>query len=200
MATKPQKQDSHGDAAKRFFHDHPTLLLTFCYFIITVIGVVYYHYFYIEFGINIIKFSDLSDFLLVSVLEPRSLLTFIGVVIAVVVIYRADLWIRKWFRSKSWSIKRKLPLKYVDLLTLIFILGISTDTLTEELAVENAKEIKAGVIDEYMVRIADQSVARSLALLGSSSRFVYLYDVKKASAMVVPVESISYMRKKQTQQ
>ena len=44
--------------------EHPTLLLSICYFIVTIIGVVYSFFFYAEFGIEILKYADLSDFLL----------------------------------------------------------------------------------------------------------------------------------------
>ncbi|MFT4928324.1 MAG: hypothetical protein ACI8WB_004443, partial [Phenylobacterium sp.] len=182
-------------AAKTVFREHPTLLFTFCYFIITVIGVVYYSYFYREFGINIIKFADLSDFLLAAVLEPRSLMIFIGLVVVIAALFRIDLFLRKKLRARGWYIRTKLTNKYADPLVLIFALVFTTDVWVSSLASDNAKEVKSGIIDEYIVRIADQPTPRSLALLGSSSRFVYLYDVKKAQPMVVPVESVSYMRK-----
>lgn len=160
-----------------------------------MIGVVYYRYFYREFGINIIQFSDLSDFLLVAVLEPRSLMIFIAVVIFITVAYRVDLLMRRWFRAKGWYIKRKLPLKYADPIISTIVLIIATNILIERLAMKNVDEVKSGVVDQYRVRIADQSAVQSLALLGSSNRFVYWYDVKKAEVTVVPVENVSYMQK-----
>ena len=57
-----------GNIFQRLFREHPALLLTVCYFLITLIGVIYSYFFYQEFGINIVKFADLSDFLLASIL------------------------------------------------------------------------------------------------------------------------------------
>ena len=63
---------------KEFIKEHPTFLITFSYFSIMVIGVTYSFFFYTEFDINIIKFVDLSDFLLAPILEPLSILIFVA--------------------------------------------------------------------------------------------------------------------------
>ncbi len=70
---------------KDFIKVLPTFLLTISYFSIMVIGVTYSFFFYSEFDINIIKFVDLSDFLLAPILEPLSILIFVVWVVIVTI-------------------------------------------------------------------------------------------------------------------
>ncbi|HAG73464.1 MAG TPA: hypothetical protein DCL66_14800 [Gammaproteobacteria bacterium] len=63
----------------RMTRDHPSLLLTLAYLLVSAIGVIYSYFFYREFGINIVKFVDLSEFLLASIQEPISIATFFGI-------------------------------------------------------------------------------------------------------------------------
>lgn len=63
----------------RMTRDHPSLLLTLAYLLVSAIGVIYSYFFYREIGINIVKFVDLSEFLLASIQEPISIATFFGI-------------------------------------------------------------------------------------------------------------------------
>lgn len=181
---------------KRFFGEHPTLLLSLCYFVITVIGVLYHYYFYREFGINIIKFADLSDFLLVAVLEPMSLLLFIVSTITIAVIYKMEMVGRAKFKAYGRFVGKRRYSKYIDLTVFSGAMVMTLIVYIQSLAQGNAEEVRSGIIDQYAVRIADfEQGSANLALLGSSSRYVYFFDVSKDQALVVPVESVSYMKK-----
>jgi hypothetical protein len=183
---------------KLFFREHPTILLTFCYFIITILGVLYSYYYYKEFGINILKFSDLSDFLLASVLEPQTLLLFLGVITVTTIFILSDAFMKSKFKSYNQFSKDKLKSKYTDPLVNILVVAVITASMTSTLASKNADKIKLGNFDEYEVRIADPgplSTDQSLALLGSSSRYIYFYNLKESEALVIPVENVSFMRK-----
>ena len=183
---------------KLFFREHPTILLTFCYFVITVLGVLYSYYYYKEFGINIIKFADLSDFLLASVLEPQTLILFLGVIMLTIVNILLEAFLKKRFKSYSKFSTDKLKAKYTEPVAYILVITIITATMTSALASKNADKIKSGNFDEYQVRIADPGTLiadQSLALLGSTSRYIYFYHTKNSEALVIPVENVSFMRK-----
>jgi len=185
--------------ARSFFREHPTMLLTFCYFIITVIGVLYSYFFYQEFGINIIKFADLSDFLLASILEPLSIIIFVGIVIFYLLNFWFDIWCRKRFKWYGEFAEKRLKSKYSDPILFISAIIILTTAVVNILAVNNAKNIKSGIVDEFSVRLSDPGEhiqELPLALLGSSSRYAYFYDVSKSETIVIPVENFSFMRKK----
>lgn len=184
---------------KQIFRDHPTMLLTFCYFIITIIGVFYSYFFYKEFGINIIKFADLSDFLLASILEPKSVGIFISLILVTGFFYWFDLILRKKYQGYGAFVEKKFKSKYTDPIGYALILIIYTIILVQHIAIRNAVEIKSGNSDEFLVRISDpgdHQVEKTLSLLGSSSRYVYLFDSENAESQVIPVENVSFMIKK----
>jgi len=181
------------------FREHPTMLLTFCYFIITIIGVLYSYFFYKEFGINIIKFADLSDFLLASILEPKSVMIFISLIVVTLFFYWLDLVLRKKYKGYGNLVEKKFKSKYTDPIGYFIILVFYTTVLVQHIAIRNANEIKSGKTDEFLVRIADpgeHQVEKNFSLLGSSSRFVYLFDNTASETQVIPVENVSFMIKK----
>ena len=89
--------------------------------------------------------------------------------------------------------------KYSDPILFISAIIILTTAVVNILAVNNAKNIKSGIVDEFSVRLSDPGEhiqELPLALLGSSSRYAYFYDVSKSETIVIPVENFSFMRKK----
>jgi hypothetical protein len=188
-----------NEQIKLIFREHPTLLLTFCYFVITIIGVLYSYFFYQEFGINIIKFADLSDFLLASILEPKSVIIFISLIFITYFLYWFDFLLRKKYKGYGNFVEKKFKSKYTDPIGYIFILVFYTTFLVQSIAIRNAEEVKAGKTDDFVVRISDpgeHQAETNLALLGSSSRYLYLFNNKKSEAQVIPVENVSFMIKK----
>ena len=188
-----------NEQVKLLFKEHPTMLLTFCYFIITIIGVLYSYFFYKEFGINIIQFADLSDFLLASILEPKSLIVFISLIIITILFYWFDNSLRKKYQGYGDFVAKKFKAKYTDPIGYFILLVFYTTFLVQHLAINNAKEIKSGNTDDFIVRISDpgeHKVEKTSALLGSSSRYIYLYNIEKSEAQIIPVENVSFMIKK----
>jgi len=188
-----------NEQVKLLFKEHPTMLLTICYFSITIIGVLYSYFFYKEFGINIIKFADLSDFLLASILEPKSLLIFISMIVVTILFHWFDNLLRKKYKRYGNFVAKQFKAKYTDPIGYFIILVFYTAFLVQYLAIDNAKEIKSGNTDDFIVRISDpgkHKVENTLALLGSSSRYVYLYNNEKSETQIIPVENVSFMTKK----
>jgi hypothetical protein len=181
------------------FREHPTMILTFCYFIITIIGVLYSYFFYKEFNINIIKFADLSDFLLASILEPKSIIIFISLIIITSLYYWFEIFLRKKYKVFGNFMNKRLKAKYTDPIGYIFIMVVCTTSLVQHLAIRNAIQIKSGNSDDFLVRISDpgnHQVEENLALLGSSSRYLYFYNNDKSETQVIPVENVSFLIKK----
>jgi hypothetical protein len=194
-----KKASFMNEQVRLMFREHPTMLLTFCYFIITIIGVLYSYFFYNEFDINIVKFADLSDFLLASILEPKSILIFISLIIVSFVFHKLDKLIRKKYKIYGNFADKKLKAKYTDPIGYFVILVFYTTVLVHHLAVRNATQVKSGSSDDFLVRISDpgnHQVEKTLALLGSSSRYLYFYSHKKSETQVIPVENVSFMIKK----
>lgn len=179
--------------------EHPTLLLSVCYFIVTIIGVVYSFFFYAEFDIEILKFADLSDFLLASILEPLSIIIFIFWLVFYFLSFKLDLWARNKFNRYGRFVERTMKPKYSDPILFCISVTVITVLFVKNLAIDNTERIKAGDFDQYTVLLPNSPEEQTIALLGSSSRFSYFYDTLSKEAIVVPVESIDYMRKKTTE-
>jgi hypothetical protein len=201
---------------KEIFKQHPTLLLTVCYFLITAIGIVYSYLFYREFEINILKFADLSDFLLASILEPRTLVVFIAMVVFTLACYWIDNWFRRKFPRYDSFNEKVFKAKSTDPIAFIFIVLAATYVLLDKLAIRNANFIKQdqtnteqtrganNISDNMSLDIRDRfsvkfgeftSQPQHLILLGSSSRYAYLYHQELKQSWVVPVENIAVLVK-----
>lgn len=179
--------------------EHPTLLLSICYFIVTIIGVVYSFFFYAEFGIEILKFADLSDFLLASILEPLSIIIFIFWLFFYLISFKLDIWMRNKYKGYGRFVERAMKPKYSDPILITLSISVITVLFVKNLAIENTEIIKSGDNDKYVVVLPNSNDEQTVALLGTSSRFSYFYDVASKEAIVLPVESIAYMKKISTE-
>jgi hypothetical protein len=189
-------------AVKSFAREHPTMILTLCYVVITAIGTGYSFFFYNEFDINIIKFADLSDFLLAAILEPLSLFIFALILIFILFIFWIDILFRKRFKAYRNFLEKRLKSKYTDPIGFLVIIVIFSIIKMQDLAVENANMIKNKAIDTYQVKFSENDSneeSTTLELLGSTSRFVYFYDPINKQSIVISPENISYMSKVITQ-
>lgn len=186
---------------RRFFHEHPTMLLTSCYFIITAIGVLYSYFFYREFDINILKLADLSDFLLASILEPYTLLAFIFLSATSFLLFLLDTSFRKRFPKYGKFAEKRFFAKYTDPIGFLFIVVVLNYSFIESLAINNSRQIKQDGGDIVLIRLADpgkDSAEKQLSLLGSSSRYAYFFDTNRQTSLIIPVENVSFIRKNLT--
>ncbi len=183
---------------KAFAREHPTMILTLCYAIITAIGTGYSYFFYREFDINIIKFADLSDFLLAAILEPLSLVLFTFLVIFNLFVYWLDILLRKRYSGYKNFLEKQLKSKYTDPIGFTILIAVFSVSFIHTLAVKNAEIIKKQGKDTYQVRFAEaysHEPIKNFEMLGSTSRFVYFYDPKSKQSVVISPENISYMSK-----
>lgn len=92
----------------------------------------------------------------------------------------------------------KAAAKYTDPIVPVLVILYFVFALVSDYAIDNANAIKAGDIDEYTVRFSElppETPESSLALIGSTSRFSYFYNLENKQALVVPQENIALMRK-----
>ncbi|MEQ8953791.1 MAG: hypothetical protein RL120_06615 [Gammaproteobacteria bacterium] len=180
---------------REVLRQHPTLLLTLCYLLITLIGVVYSYYFYAEFGINIVQFADVSDFLLASILELISIIIFFAVGAFTFVMFLLDFWLRKKLPAYGRWTQNKMASRYTDPIIFTLVVGTFVVLYVRDFAVLNADQIKGGAMNEFSVKMADGEQERALNLLGNTSRFTYLYDYALGEVLIVPVENVASLKK-----
>lgn len=62
----------------QFFRQHPGLVVSLSYVLLTICGIFYSWSFYKEFDVAILKLANISDILTAGVSEPAAILMFLG--------------------------------------------------------------------------------------------------------------------------
>lgn len=189
-----------------WLRDNPGLCLTALYLFASVVGIVFHYLFLRRFGFNVLEFSEPGDFLMVVVREPLT----VALAMMGVVFYLAYGWcamrIGPWARRRSARL-RSTPEKrremmnrmrrWQPLLQAAFI-GIYALLFVMLFSQWRASRIRAGDFRKVTVHYktdspkADGSLtADGLALLGTTSRFVFLFDPTTKRADVIPLDAIS---------
>lgn len=189
-----------------WLRDNPGLCLTALYLFASVVGIVFHFQFLRRFGFNVLEFSEGSDFLMVVVREPLAVaLAMMGLVFYLAYGWCAvklTPWVRRKFsRLRSTPEKRRTTMaqlrQWQPVLQAVFI-GVYAFVFVTFFSQWRASRIRAGDFRKVTVDYktdsprADGSLtADGLALLGTTSRFVFLYDPAAKRADVVPLDAIS---------
>jgi hypothetical protein len=185
---------------------NPGLTLTALYLFASVVGVFFHFLLLRRFGFNVLEFSETTDFLMVVVREPLTVaLALLGVVFYVVYIGAAN-WVGALVQGRfprlKWSLEKRrkhledirriapwLQVSFIGVYALVFVMVYSK---------WRANRIKDGdfrpMIVDYKTDspLADGTFrAKNLALLGTTSRFLFFYDPATKRADVVPLDSIA---------
>lgn len=192
--------------APLWLRENPGLVLTCIYVAASIIGVLYHFLFFRRFGVNVLEFSEASDFLMVVVREPLTVaLALLGVPFYLV--YGAlttplGRWSRRHFAAlRSTPEKRRKmhermrpwwPLmqgSFIGIYAILFVMSYST---------WRAKQIRAGDFRKVSVEYKTDSPRpdgtlriEGQGLLGTTSRFVFLYDQADRRTEVVPLDAIA---------
>jgi len=182
-----------------FLKNHPALLVSSCYFVTTAIGIVYSFIFYHEFGINILNFSDVGEFLLVSIIKPISIVIFLSAVIFVILIAKVDYFFRKRVSIYGNAIEKIFKPKYSDLIIHVVTVLVVAIVYINALAKADAERIKAGEFSEYELNyLSNDSMIQNevLAFLGGSSRYNYFYNPKEINTIIISASNTFKVAKK----
>lgn len=189
-----------------WLRNNPGLSLTLLYLFASMIGVVFHYLLLKRFGFNVLEFSEASDFLMVVVREPLTVaLALMGVPFYLGygwVAVRFGRWTRRrsaWLRStpekrratitrmRRWTIL--MQASFIGVYALVFVMVYS---------LWRASRIRAGDHRKVTVHFKTDSprpggalVAEGLALLGTTSRFVLLYNPATKQSEVAPLDAIA---------
>lgn len=170
----------------RMMIEHPAFLLSGLYFVASLIGLVYSWAFLRAFGVNVLRYAEVSDFLLASLKEPFTWILAILIVVSVLsdnamsrrVQARGPGRFTRWYGSDRYR-----QINY--LLSLAVVIG-----LLFLFATENAKKIRDGDAEIVRVSLADGSSPKQLIMLGTTAKYVFLYDDLDGRVDMHPHESI----------
>src|SRR5512141_846987 len=188
----PEARQTARSMARAFIKSRPGLALMLAYIVVTLVARFDDVWFYQLFGINLFNYSDPQDVLLAAL--RHSVVATFFIVPAVIVLGTA--WLRDartsasspgWF-DRSWN---------TPTLRLIAALGfviISATLLTRIDAQQRSDARKAGR-GKYVTLTRTDGVeyGEQPLLIGSTSRFFFLYYPTRKTAEIVPVENTRMM-------
>lgn len=185
-------------AYTRTLREHPGLVLTGSYLVVSAVGMLSSWTFYQRFGVNIFDFTQLSDFFLVPLRQPLAALAILAAAPAVWLVLKSDTFLDRrvrWYKyiyGPRWL--RQLSrapaawLLYVVLYAYAFSL-VSSAHLASRVRGGSAPVVEVQLAaGQYLGR--DASTPLRATLLGTTTSFVFLYDQETSGVTVVPVENL----------
>lgn len=159
----------------------------------TFSGVFFYF-----FDINILEYSQISDFVIVAFKDPFYILFFLLTILFILLLYLFDKWLLKTFPKIWLFLKKKRFLFRHNANTLLLSYAIVLMGYTIQTAVfygeKKAKAIKEGKgvhVKVYLTTGAEPMLHDSLpSLIGTTSSFVFLYDHQKKTTEIIPFNSV----------
>jgi hypothetical protein len=203
MLTNNPSENFHSDfefklkKIIKIFEQDKTLFFTVSYLILTGIGMSFSGFYYLYFNINILEYSQISDFILIAFKDPFYILFFILTVGLAYSLYFLDKWLLKKF-PKFWRLSHKFSPFSPSANTYLFTYGLLIFGYTIQSAIiyarYNVKNVKAGKgshVKMYLTTGVEPVEKDSLpVLIGTTSSVVFLYYPQSKSTEIVPFNSI----------
>ena len=170
----------------RLLREHPALLVSVFYVGASMIGMLFSWAYLRHFGINVFNYAQIGDFLLASLKEPMTWgLVFLAVLLVTVDNYISYRWHQRaksrWTRWYGSPRYRAINYLIGVVIVVLFIQGFADS---------KARRSIAGKGKLVQIALADAPDKRPALLLGTTSQFVFLYDVDSARVDVLPNENI----------
>lgn len=171
---------------RRVLAEHPGFFVSGIYFVASTIGLIYSWAFLRAFGINVFRYAEISDFLLASLKEPIIwILTLLAVALVTMdnamslrVQQRGPSRFFAWYGSERYR-----QTNYLGAVAIIIVFLFGYASVKEE-------KIREGGGDVVSVHLTDGSPPRQLVMLGTTGRFIFLYDYVAERVDIHPHESI----------
>ena len=180
--------------------EHPTLLLTLAYLALTAVGLVYDAWLYAYFRINVVEYSETSDFLLAAVRTPLVIILSILPVLILWTITRLRRRARKMFprydrfskryEGTMWDMENP---RIGGPIGVVFVV-IYAILFTQLYALRVADNIKAGrgrVVKVEMIVPGSIPTTDTTLLVGTTGKFVFLYNPRSNQTRIVPFDNVS---------
>ncbi len=171
---------------RRTLAEQPALLVSLLYVLASVIGMFYSWSFLRPFGINMLQYAEIGDFLLASIKEP---LTWVLALLSVVLIQLDNFMSRRVQARKPgrllrwYGSDRYRQFNYPVLVMLAAGLLFSYADL-------KVQHVRDGRSDIYEVQLADGAPPEPRVLLGTTVNFIFLYDPETGRSSIHPNESV----------
>lgn len=188
-----------------WLRNNPGLVFSALYLLLSVIGLLYQFLFFRRFQLNVLEFSDATDFLMVVVRDPLT----VAMASLGLFFYMGYIWV--WLRIARWCYRRWPKLrqggdkliesreKARKMVPGAQVMFIATYAVLFSLlySVWQSNRARAGEFPQVTVQLASGAVASptpfTATLLGTTSRFLFFYRPETKRAEAVPVEAIAQL-------
>ncbi|XOV81044.1 MAG: hypothetical protein ACFHVJ_08850 [Aestuariibacter sp.] len=199
---QPEKQlNSQIKAIWDYFSHNPGMMLSVGYVLLTLCGIFYSMAFFGQFGIDILKLADVADLLIVGISEPAAMLMFSGGLIVAwgyELLFKYSYRIQQRWLAKPKSKKRTivLAMNYVPKSSAAIIIGLAlmfilyANVFVSLYAEWRSDKTKSAGGATVILESGVSSTPQPVKLLGSTSNYVFTYNVESSEATIIPVENI----------
>lgn len=188
-----------------WLRDNPGLVLSALYLLLSAVGLLYQFLFFRRFQLNVLEFSDAADFLMVVVREPLT----VAMASMGWFFYWGYMWsslhAAGWF-LKRWPRWRKDPAKLAasrekarKMVPTAQLMFMATYAVLFTLLYSDwqARRARAGDFPRVTVQFKNDAVAQAApfeaTLLGTTSRFVFIYRAETKRAEALPFDAIAQL-------
>jgi len=171
--------------------EHPTLILTLAYLALTFVGMIHDLWFYFYFRINILDFSETSDFLLAAFRNPLVILLAI-LPIGILMAFQQARWYDNYQRKYANTRWNTVFWRMTTSISFVIIYAIA---FTQIYAKREADRIKNGT-GRRVSYIRNDGIRTDEApiLLGTTGRFLLFYYPSTKTTEIVPIEATTALR------
>ncbi len=189
----------------RWLKDNPGLVFSAFYLALSAIGLLYQFLFFRRFQLNVLEFSDATDFLMVVVRDPLT----VAMASLGLFFYWGYMWSTLWVaercyrRWQHWrkdaakvSLSREKARRMVPSAQVMFI-AVYAVLFTMLYSVWQSKRVRDGAFPQVTVQFkldaAGPVAPFQATLLGTTSRFVFLYRPETKRAEALPFDAIAQL-------
>jgi hypothetical protein len=182
--------------------EHLALAITLAYLFLAAVGMLHRGFVLLYFRINLLDYAEPSDLLLAALRDPLIVLVCIAPIPLVALYFRGAHWLRQRFPRSFWTTGgargREFERKHRNTL---FVLTVVSWALAFSLqyASKVARDLRAGSGRRVQVELITGSVRTPgdtlwPLLLGTTQKYVFLYDNVRQVTTVVPVDNVAQIR------
>lgn len=186
--------------AARLWREHPTLLFTLGYIGLTLVGLIYDLWFFAYFKINILNYSETSDFLLAAIRNPLVIILAIVPVFMLMGMQALRTTARKksaWYDSRLRKYEHtrwNSPNLRMGLYGAFIAVYAITFTQIYALRVANGIRAGGGRRVEFVRNSGPPATTEKPIMIGSTTKFFFLYYPLRKETEVVPVDNTASIR------
>ncbi len=191
---------------------HPGLLFSMAYAFWAIVGVLYLHFYYLRFDIPILKLLEVSDVIVAGFQDIRITYAVIGsILVNFSILALGSLAERLKAKYNNWEGKpyRKiliaifyvpknlswiyLPLTLGLVMYFYMFLNFVIDDIYQEVMTVDSPKVLIIQNDLPLTTYCNQQVSDKWYLLGSSTKFIFVYSTECHESLALPFESVSIL-------